>query len=486
MMFTEKDTEQITAHQLTSERVQAQLESFKQGFDPLPVIEPAVVANGITQLSEEKVKRLTEHYDKATTGRVVKFVPASGAATRMFKDLFEYVNEDKKSKQIEQLLEQLSDFAFYDELLKYVTPQSDPHKIIDAIINKGLHYGAKPKGQILFHKYPLENRTAVEEHLVEGASYARSGANVNIHFTVSPEHQAGFEELIGRVLEKYEDRFGVHYNISYSQQKSSTDTIAVNLDNTPFRNADGSLLFRPAGHGALIENLGAIDADIIFVKNIDNITTDRLRENTTTYKKVLAAILLDIQSQTFSLLRELDGGANNELTTKIETFVTSTLCFKLPKTYDALASEKKVAYLRSVLDRPIRICGMVRNDGEPGGGPFWVERKDGAQSLQIAESSQIAPDKAHLMKSATHFNPVDLVCGVKNYKGQKFDLTKYVDASTCFISNKSKDGRDLKAMELPGLWNGAMADRNTIFVETPLSTFTPVKVVTDLLREQHR
>ena len=328
-----------------------------------------------------------------------------------------------------------------------------------------------------FHAYPDGARKAVEEHLVEGAAYASAGGVVRIHFTVSPEHRAGFEALLAERVPVYEKRFGVRYDISFSVQKPSTDTVAVNPDNTPFRQADGSLLFRPAGHGALIENLDEIDADVIFIKNIDNVTTDALRGDTVLYKKVLAGVLLGLQERAFEYLRAMDEGRAD--TAAVAEFIERELCVKLPAGYDW-------ALLRRVLERPIRVCGMVRNEGEPGGGPFWVANADGTESLQIAESSQIAPEDMPLMKSATHFNPVDLVCGVRTAKGGKFELKRYVDPATGFISSKSSGGRELRAQELPGLWNGAMACWNTVFVDVPISTFSPVKVVQDLLRPQHR
>ena len=349
--------------------------------------------------------------------------------------------------------------------------------IVSAIVNEGLGYGRKPKGLVTFHAYPEGARKAVEEHLVEGAVYAAANGVAKIHFTVSPEHIEGFQELLAAKVPVYEKRFGIRYDISFSVQKPSTDTIAVNPDNTPFRQDDGTLLFRPAGHGALIENLNEIDADVVFIKNIDNVTTDALRGDTIRYKKVLAGILLDLQERAFEYLKALEvGGAELE---PIVEFIEKRLCVKLPGSYDS-------AVLRAVLDRPIRVCGMVRNEGEPGGGPFWVGNPDGTQSLQIAESSQIGPDDLPLMRSATHFNPVDLVCGMKNSKGVRFDLRRYTDPSTGFISSKSSGGRDLRAQELPGLWNGAMAKWNTVFVDVPITTFSPVKVVQDLLRPQHQ
>ena len=346
-----------------------------------------------------------------------------------------------------------------------------------AIVKDGLGYGQKPKGLVTFHAYPEGGRKAVEEHLVESAVYAAARGVARIHFTVSPEHIAGFETLLAEKVPVYEQRFGIRYDISFSVQKPSTDTIAVNPDNTPFRQDDGTLLFRPAGHGALVENLNEIDADLVFIKNIDNVTTDAQRGDTIRYKKVLAGILLDLQDRAFEYLKALEvGGAELE---PIVEFIEQRLCVKLPADYDS-------ALLRAVLDRPIRVCGMVRNEGEPGGGPFWASNADGTQSLQIAESSQIAPADQPLMKAATHFNPVDLVCGVRDSKGRKFDLRRYTDPATGFISSKSSGGRELRAQELPGLWNGMMSRWNTIFVDVPITTFSPVKVVQDLLRPQHQ
>ena len=395
----------------------------------------------------------------------------------MFKELFEFVNDGKRGKGIDTLLENIGKFAFWPELKALLPAGADDRTIVSAIVNEGLGYGRKPKGLVTFHAYPEGARKAVEEHLVEGAVYAAANGVAKIHFTVSPEHIEGFQELLAAKVPVYEKRFGIRYDISFSVQKPSTDTIAVNPDNTPFRQDDGTLLFRPAGHGALIENLNEIDADVVFIKNIDNVTTDALRGDTIRYKKVLAGILLDLQERAFEYLKALEvGGAELE---PIVEFIEKRLCVKLPGSYDS-------AVLRAVLDRPIRVCGMVRNEGEPGGGPFWVGNPDGTQSLQIAESSQIGPDDLPLMRSATHFNPVDLVCGMKNSKGVRFDLRRYTDPSTGFISSKSSGGRDLRAQELPGLWNGAMAKWNTVFVDVPITTFSPVKVVQDLLRPQHQ
>ena len=405
------------------------------------------------------------------------YVPASGAATRMFKELFEFVNDGRRGKSIDTLLENIEKFAFYPELARYIEAGASDKDIVEAIVKCGLCYGSKPKGLVTFHSYPDGGRKAVEEHLVEGAAYARSGDTVHIHFTVSSEHMGGFWDVLGATQPYYEERFGVKYDVSFSVQKPSTDTIAVNPDNTPFRTESGELLFRPAGHGALIENLNDIDADVIFVKNIDNVTTDERRGPTVRYKKALAGILLELQEQAFEYLKVLEVGCDDPA--PIARFIEEKLCVKLPENYTS-------AMLKRILDRPVRVCGMVRNEGEPGGGPFWVAAEDGTESLQIAESCQIAPENADLMKAASYFNPVDIVCGVKDSRGAKFDLTQFTDPATGFISSKSSGGRELRAQELPGLWNGAMAQWNTVFVEVPVATFSPVKTVLDLLRPEHQ
>mgnify|MGYP001810541483 CR=1 FL=1 len=341
-----------------------------------------------------------------------------------------------------------------------------------------------------FHYYPDGARTPVEEHLIEGASYANSAGKVRLHFTVSPEHRSRFEALIDAVKPLYEDKFGVAYDISFSEQKPSTDTISVNLDNTPFRNADGSLLFRPAGHGALLANLDDQDGDVVFIKNIDNVVPDSLKSATITYKKALGALLLKYRQQGFDFQARIESGENSEgLAEELTDFYEKTLSTLPPAGFDALSAAEKITYFQQKLDRPFRLCGMVQNVGEPGGGPFWAGNPDGTTSLQVVESAQIdmedAAQKA-LFDTATHFNPVDLVCSLRGYKGKKFALMDYRDINTGFITQKSKQGKDLKAQELPGLWNGSMSDWNTVFAEVPLITFNPVKTVNDLLRKEHQ
>ena len=463
-------------HGLTPAALETQLKNFREGFPFLPVTRAASCGDGIRVLDAAGIEQAAARYDRAKESlRVVKFVPASGAATRMFKDLFEFVREGRRTAVVGELLANRRRFAFWPELRTIIGDDADELRTVENIVAEGLRYGETPKGLVSFHRYGDEVRKAVEEHLVEGAQYAAAGGEVKIHFTVSPEHLTRFEALLAEKIPGYESRFGVKYRISFSVQDPSTDTLAVNPDCTPFRRADG--LFRPAGHGALIGNLGKIDADIVFVKNIDNVTTDARRSDTVLYKKALAGVLLALQERIFEYLMALEvPGAELE---PIAAFIENELCVKLPKDYGT-------ALLRQVLDRPIRVCGMVRNEGEPGGGPFWGAGADGLETLQIAESNQIAPEKRELMRSATHFNPVDLVCSFRTSKGGRFDLREFVDPATGFISRKSDGGRELLAQELPGLWNGAMARWNTVFVEVPITTFSPVKVVTDLLRPEHQ
>lgn len=465
-------------HGLTPAALETQLKNFREGFPFLPVTRAASCGDGIRVLDAAGIEQAAARYDRAKESlRVVKFVPASGAATRMFKDLFEFVREGRRTAVVGELLANRRRFAFWPELRTIIGDDADELRTVENIVAEGLRYGETPKGLVSFHRYGDEVRKAVEEHLVEGAQYAAAGGEVKIHFTVSPEHLTRFEALLVEKIPVYESRFEVKYRISFSVQDPSTDTLAVNPDCTPFRRADGRLLFRPAGHGALIGNLGKIDADIVFVKNIDNVTTDARRGDTVLYKKALAGVLLALQERIFEYLMALEvPGAELE---PIAAFIENELCVKLPKDYGT-------PLLRRVLNRPIRVCGMVRNEGEPGGGPFWVAGADGLETLQIAESNQIAPEKRKLMRSATHFNPVDLVCSFRTSKGGRFDLREFVDPATGFISRKSDGGRELLAQELPGLWNGAMARWNTVFVEVPITTFSPVKVVTDLLRPEHQ
>ena len=470
------------------------------------MIRAATIGDGIIHVPEDQLTRYIRQYDEqAGDLSLMKFVPASGAATRMFKSLFAAL-EGKSDKSTDQFFERIEDFAFYADLkealakdnldLTQLLTANDRQTVLTYLLtDKGLNYGSLPKGLLKFHNYADGPRTPVEEHLVEGAAYANANGLVRVHFTVSPEHRPHFEALINHELADYESWLGVNIDVSFSEQKKATDTISVNMDNTPFRNAnrDGgpdTLLFRPAGHGALIENLNDIDADLVFIKNVDNVVPDELKETTVTYKKVLATVLLNAQKQLFRFQELLaDDAVSDGVLAEVDEFLQKTLSTTPPAGFEALGKAEKLVYFRQKLDRPIRACGMVKNVGEPGGGPFWAKNADGSVSLQVVESAQIDMDDAAqkaLFEQATHFNPVDLVCSLKNRQGEKYNLPDFRDPLTGFITAKSKDGKDLKAQELPGLWNGAMANWNTLFVEVPLITFNPVKTVNDLLRTEHQ
>lgn len=447
--FSAQDLEQLQARGISVEKAEAQLECFRNGFPELDIVAPASTKQGILapkRAEQEAYIAAWEQY-LAEGHKILKFVPASGAASRMFKNLFQYLEDGIETPFIQEFLANKDKFAFGPELAGKEGQEAVRYLLQD------MHYGDLPKGLLLFHKYRDGARTPALEHLVEGAQYCKGDGEkptVYLHFTVSHDHLPLFRQHIADNLKKFEEKYNVHYDVTFSEQLPSTDTIAANPDGTPFRTKDGKLLFRPGGHGALIENLNQQDADIVFIKNIDNVVPDRLKKDTIRYKQILAGVLVTEQKRIFEALKNPN-----------------------------LSDEE-----RAKLNRPIRVCGVVKNTGEPGGGPFLVREADGSISCQILESTQISDPE--LMKQSTHFNPVDLVCAIRDYEGKPFDLPKYVDPQTGFISNKSKDGKELLALELPGLWNGAMSRWNTIFVEVPVSTFNPVKTVNDLLREQHQ
>lgn len=514
--LNQTDLYEIARKGIEIEQINNQINAYIKGFPFVNLNAPATASHGIKCFSNAEINDLIQYFDNNKNDHdILKFVPASGAASRMFKHLFEFVQvfdgtetaiqqleNDENFNGVGYLLKHINQFAFIDDLKLVAAAKGESldslmsrkayntiiHHIID---DEGLGYGSLPKALLKFHSYENEHRYAIEEHLVEAAHYCINDDKLaKVHFTISPEHRQKFEAVLSKVVPKFEKKFQVKYEIEFSEQKQSTDTIAVDLENMPFRDKDGKILFRPGGHGALIENLNELEADIIFIKNIDNIVPDQLRSETYRYKKAIGGLLLKLQEKTFDYLDILDSGLleENELD-EMQQFAANELMIYFPELFDAMSEIEKIDYLYSQLNRPMRVCGMVKNEGEPGGGPFWVKNSDGIISLQIVESSQIDPNNAQqtaLVRKATHFNPVDLVCGTYSFNGHRFDLKDFIDADTGFISMKSKDGRDLKALELPGLWNGAMADWITIFVETPLITFNPVKTVNDLLRPQHQ
>jgi hypothetical protein len=503
-IFTHSDVRQIEKEGLSVNQVLAQIELFKQGAFPVRLNRPCTLNDGIVAIPEGNLNTITALYEtEVQKGRMLKFVPASGAASRMFKDWYKCFEEGgfKSQEAGAAFISSVGKYAFFKDLRDTISRKGeDITRLIEAkrvseileyvLTSKGLNYGNLPKALLKFHVYPDGNRTALEEHLVEAALYVKDAHNVcRLHYTVSEEHQKQVEEYLLRIKESYEKYYNVKYEIILSCQKSSTNTVAVDLDNRPFHDQKGRLVFRPGGHGALLENLNSIDGDIIFLKNIDNVVSDRLKPATILYKKVLGGYLIFLQNEIFRYLRTLvQEDPDEEMIAEIGLYCEKMLHIVFPPGFQHLSLREKRSFIFTTLNRPIRVCGMVKNEGEPGGGPFWVNEEDGTQSLQIIEESQIDlcdKEQKAIWKAATHFNPVDLVCGVKDYCTRKFNLLEYVNEKAYFISQKSEKGRDLRALELPGLWNGSMAAWNTIFVEVPIDTFNPVKTVYDLLRPQH-
>ncbi|MCX6286030.1 MAG: DUF4301 family protein [Bacteroidetes bacterium] len=514
-MFSDSDFTQISERGMTVEALEPQISHFIHGFPFIDLAKPATSGDGIVCPGEEDKKKFISWFDQSIEGlEVVKFVPASGAASRMFKQLFEFretyeagtsgealFNKDNGFNSVRYFITHLEEIAFYGELslklegnglsLNELINKHDYNTIIDHVLTaQGLDYSNLPKGLIRFHDYPDGARTSAEEHMVEAALYAsNSNRLARLHFTISPEHRSRFENLVSNVRDFYESKLKVSFDISYSVQEPSTDTIAVDEENKPFRNTDGSMLFRPGGHGALLQNLNDINADVVFVKNIDNIIPDRLKDPTVFNKKLIGGYLLWIRKHIFEFLGKAQGdNCTTEDIANVIEFCRKYLSLKLPEDFFGFTEKIQIQWLVHRLNRPIRVCGMVKNEGEPGGGPYWVKNKEGEISLQIVETSQVNmfdPEQLSVFRSATHFNPVDLVCSFRDYQGNKFDLSRYVDEETGLISLKSSSGKNLKALERPGLWNGAMAEWITVFMEVPVITFNPVKTVNDLLRKEH-
>lgn len=506
MELNAKDLEILNVKGISKEKLAEELKMLSEGFPYLKIEAPATPGKGISVLSPEMESEATSLWDEylSAGGKVLKMVPASGAASRMFKDLFAFVKGGKnklESDFMKKFFNDIEKFAFFQQLnhlclslyglsVDSLVKEKRYIDVVKALINKeGLNYGQLPKALLSFHKVPGAARTALEEHLAEGAQYAAGkDGKVRVHFTVSEDHvplvRMKFEEAKG----KMEHEYGVEYNLSTSLQKPSTDTVAANMDGTPYRE-NGGLFFRPGGHGALIENLNDLDADVIFIKNIDNVVPDSLREDTLKYKKIIGGVLVGVKQKADNYCKILSKGvpSDSQLDEMLD-FLHKILCISHDNSSEMNANEK-AAYIYAKLNRPFRVCGMVKNEGEPGGGPFLAYNPDGTVSPQILESTQIDPhnkEYQEMMKGATHFNPVDLVVSTKDWKGNKFNLPDFVDKATGFISVKSREGVEIKALELPGLWNGAMSDWNTVLVEVPVSTFNPVKTVNDLLRPAHQ
>lgn len=515
MDFSEKDIKQIEQHNLSVKKVKQQISQFERGINYTNIDSAATVGNGILQLSYENISEYISLFDKQKDHiSIVKFVPASGAATRMFKFLFRFLKEYRPIEQslnayinrnglkdLPLFLVGLEKFSFYDNVLKHLKTagidyqklniNEKAHAFVKAMLDKNeLNFGDYPKGLFPFHKYNNDVSTAFEEHLFEMAFYGSKHVPLKLHFTISERHKDKFTEEFKRIEERVKKITGFKYDISYSYQHKSTDTITLTTKNKLFRNDDGSLFFRPSGHGALLKNLNAIDADLIFINNIDNVVVKHYKSEVAKYKKVLAGKLLTIRTNVFEYIRLLKSEKlSEEKLNEIGVFISNTLNFSISNEFEKYSHKYKIEYLIDALNRPIRICGMVKNEGEPGGGPFWIKDEAGRLSLQIVESAQVnkkVKSQKQIMENATHFNPVDIVCAIKDFENKTFDLQKFVNQKANFITMKTKVGKDIKALELPGLWNGSMARWNTIFVEVPILTFNPVKTVNDLLKPSHQ
>ncbi|VVS92137.1 DUF4301 family protein [Desulfoluna spongiiphila] len=516
--FTQADQEALSARGLSEAEAEDQLRTLQEGVPYLTLDRPCTVSDGIMRLSPDTIGECIDRYEREAPRRhITKFTPASGAATRMFQDLIRMEKADafvepgwiqKKADEgdpscqaLVTFMANLDKFAFYEALsvlsahegipLSRLRDRSHHLRILRYLLNPvGLDYARRPKGLVLFHHSPEGPRTAFEEHLVEAAQYAKGRGDVcRLHFTVSSKHQPRFEALFNHVRQGYESRLGVRFDLHFSTQRSSTDTLALTPDGAPFRQDDGSLLFRPGGHGALLDNLNRLNGDIVFVKNIDNVVPDHLKPPTTRFKKALAGLLLTLQADTFRWLKLLSVPGAPAIIDEALEFGQSCLNLKIPEAIRQASPPHRRSWIIDRLHRPLRVCGVVENNGEAGGGPFWVRHGDQPPSLQIVEGSAVDPSSSGQQKhlrSATHFNPVDLVLGLRDFQGHPFDLRRFTDPEAVFISGKTKGGRDLKALEHPGLWNGGMAHWNTVFVEVPPETFAPVKTVLDLLRDEHR
>jgi hypothetical protein len=508
--FSEEDRARLSEKGISPEKARQQIETFQEGIPFVSLSRAAVVGDGIIQLSSEQQDHLRKHYNEHRNKlRVLKFIPASGAASRMFKDLFAFLSEYNPEttslsdflnrpgqKAIKTFYEGLEHFPFYDEIYKAIPANTGSigeilyNFVSQMLTESGNNYGFYPKGLLPFHRYGKLTATPFREHLKEGTAYGRSGNFSHLHFTISPQHKVLFQKEEATAIEEINGETGCNFDVTYSYQKGSTDTLAVTPENEPFRDGNGQLLFRPGGHGALLENLNEQDADLLFIKNIDNVVPDRDLEEVSGWKQVLAGYLLKVQAKAFSFHRMLtDGTVDHDLLKRVQAFLETGLNVRFPDAYPGYSLEEQIAVLNDKLSRPIRVCGMVRNVGDPGGGPFWITDDMGNESLQIVESAQVnLEDQAQrqIFEKATHFNPVDLVCGVRDAFGAKFDLMKFVNSKQGFITLKTFEGRELKALELPGLWNGGMAYWNTVFVEVPGSTFNPVKTVNDLLKPAHQ
>jgi hypothetical protein len=512
--LTPKDRQLLAKKGITEEMLAEQVRQFEQGVPPIVLQRAAVLDDGILPLPKEEAAKYSAIYQKHKKGhKIVKFVPASGAATRMFKSLFAFRDDFEpereslaaylqrtRNKDVKTFFEGLERFAFFPTLRKAVqnlypdfdTLNEDVQKhlyVVTLLGEDGLNYGNMPKGLLPFHRHSEKIATPFEEHFREAVLYASNEEEAHLHFTITEQHTEAFHKELALIKPQLEERYNIKFDVSFSYQKPSTDTVSVTEENEYFRDEEGNLLFRPAGHGALLSNLGDIDADIIFIKNIDNVVVKKYTDETVFYKEALAGKLCEVQEEVFHILHRIDNNKVKKKEVKKILDYLRSININVPDYLYKFRRQYALEFVKEMLHRPIRVCGMVKNEGEPGGGPFWIREKDGSYSLQIIESAQVNMEDAkqkEILAQSTHFNPVDLVCGTKDYQGNKYDLQQYIDPEQAFITSKTYMGKPLKALELPGLWNGSMAKWITIFVEVPIITFNPVKIVNDLLKKTHQ
>ena len=499
------DRRQIQRHGLELDEVERQLGLFADPPLPTELDRPCITGDGIRRLEEsEEESLLARSAEAIAAGRVSKFVPASGAASRMFRQLTQLHRGEADSAARaagHHLLEDYDLFPFATELDETVRAAGgDPEAarqgndlgpLLDALLTEeGLGYAKKPKALILFHRYGDTARTAAEEQLRETAEMAEDTDGLcRIHFTVPAVRRGETEAVLNETAQRLENELSVRFELTTSIQSPATDTLAADLRGQPFRDSDGRLVFRPGGHGALLTNLGGCGGDLVVIKNIDNILPEEGRRLVVRSKHLLLGHLLEIEEILHGILRDCDERPNGPWLE--EALHRTAEILERPDALEPLDAEpaEQRRYLVDRLNRPLRLCGMVPASGETGGGPFWIREDDGSCSPQIVETSQIDledPDQKRIVKGATHFNPVDLVVSLRSYQGTPFDLDRFVDPRTVFIARKSHGGRPLLGLERPGLWNGAMARWNTLFVEVPAATFAPVKTVFDLLRPEHQ
>ncbi|MES0396564.1 MAG: DUF4301 family protein [Syntrophobacteria bacterium] len=517
-LFTQADLDQMKQLGITKEEGRRQMAILEKGPRLVALQRPCTPGDGIVVLDTQDQSRLLALWEEtAAKGRFSVFLPASGAATRMFAFLqrirsrADEITSSKKAEELDQadsdyhdyqdFIKSLGEFAFYEPLAEVMAragislqerlDSEDCTEILDFLMEaQGLNYSSLPKGLIPFHRYSDHYRTALEEHLVEAIHTVRDGKQrCRLHFTVAAENEKEVKDHGRGAAAKYGASSGVEYELSFSLQSPATNTLALDLENRPFRRPDGSLLFRPGGHGALLQNLNRCQGDIVFIKNIDNVVTDGHRDQVVHLQRILAGMLLELQEAIFSYLSVLQSrSVESRVLQEVLDFAVHRLSVSPPEGFLQCSEKEKGSRLSELLNRPLRVCGMIKNRGEPGGGPFWVQEPSGGLSLQIVEYAQIdqnSPEQMAILGASTHFSPVQIVCGLRDFQDRPFDLTKFYDPQAVFISRKTEDGRELKALELPGLWNGGMAYWNTVFVEIPEETFNPVKTINDLLRPGH-